>query len=153
MILPGRQYACGNVLEYMSCGVVPSRHIVLAALIRGLRPRLPKSCAFVVPSRHLIPNPTNALIQQTMKLDTTLYARLLREAADNPRLRQATDLRTSPADQSQRMLNALLPGTAVPIHRHPHSAETAVVLSGCLQISFSLSRSGLKSAFLHENLR
>ena len=66
-----------------------------------------------------------------MKLDTALYVRLLREAADNPRLRQATDLRTSPADQSQRMLNALLPGTVVPIHRHPHSAETAVVLSGC----------------------
>ena len=88
-----------------------------------------------------------------MKLDTALYARLLREAADNPRLRQATDLRTSPADQSQRMLNALLPGTVVPIHRHPHSAETAVVLSGCLQINFSLSGSGLKSAFLHENLR
>ena len=83
-----------------------------------------------------------------MKLDTALYARLLREAADNPRLRQATDLRTSPADQSQRMLNALLP-----VHRHPHSAETAVVLSGCLQINFSLSGSGLKSAFLHENLR
>ena len=36
------------------------------------------------------------------------------------------------ADQSQRMLNALLPGTVVPIHSHPHSAETAVVLSGCL---------------------
>ena len=83
-----------------------------------------------------------------MKLDTALYARLLREAADNPRLRQATDLRTSPADQSQRMLNALLP-----VHRHPHSVETAVVLSGCLQINFSLSGSGLKSAFLHENLR
>ena len=71
-----------------------------------------------------------------MKLDTNLYARLLREAADNPRLRQATDLRTSPADQSQRMLNALLPGTVVPIHRHPHSAETAVVLSGCLDETY-----------------
>ena len=82
-----------------------------------------------------------------MKLDTALYARLLREAADNPRLRQATDLRTSPADQSQRMLNALLPGTAVPVHRHPHSAETAVVFCGCLQINFSLSGSGLRSAF------
>ena len=82
-----------------------------------------------------------------MKLDTALYARLLREAADNPRLRQATDLRTSPADQSQRMLSALLPGTAVPVHRHPHSAETAVVFCGCLQINFSLSGSGLKSAF------
>ena len=78
------------------------------------------------------PTHETCVIIFTMKLDTTLYARLLREAADNPRLRQATDLRTSPADQSQRMLNALLPGTAVPIHRHPHSAETAVVLSGCL---------------------
>ena len=37
----------------MSCGVVPSRHIVPALSFRGLRPRLPKSYAFVVPSRHL----------------------------------------------------------------------------------------------------
>ena len=82
-----------------------------------------------------------------MKLDTALYARLLREAADNPRLRQATDLRTSPADQSQRMLNALLPGTAVPVHRHPHSAETAVVLCGCLQINFHCPGLGLNLPF------
>ena len=51
MILPGRQYACGNVEKCMSYGVVPSRHIVLALTIRGLRPRLP-SLRSVVPSRH-----------------------------------------------------------------------------------------------------
>ena len=53
MILPGRQYACGNVEKCMSYGVVPSRHIGLASAIRGLRPRLPSLCS-VVPSRHLI---------------------------------------------------------------------------------------------------
>ena len=63
-----------------------------------------------------------------MKLDTALYARLLREAADNPRLRQATDLRTSSADQSQRMLNALLPGTVV----EPGAVvEYAILGEGC----------------------
>lgn len=45
-------------------------------------------------------------------------------------MRQAFDLRTSSKDGSQRMLNALLPGTEVPIHRHTASAETAVILYG-----------------------
>ena len=40
------------------------------------------------------------------------------------------DLRNSPTDQSQRMLNALEPGTVMPIHRHRHSSETVVVLRG-----------------------
>lgn len=48
----------------------------------------------------------------------------------NPRLRQSYDLRTTPDDQSQRMLNALEPGTELPIHRHRHSSETMVVIRG-----------------------
>ena len=40
------------------------------------------------------------------------------------------DLRNTPADQSQRMLNALEPGTVMPIHRHRHTSETVVVLRG-----------------------
>lgn len=40
------------------------------------------------------------------------------------------DLRNNPNDQSQRMLNALEPGTMMPIHRHRHSSETVVVLRG-----------------------
>ena len=50
----------------------------------------------------------------------------------NPRLRQNLDLRTSPSDTSQRMLNALLPGTVVPIHRHEDTAETVICLCGKL---------------------
>ena len=54
------------------------------------------------------------------------------KAVENPRLRQNYDLRTSSADNSQRMLNALLPGTVVPIHRHPNSNENVLLLCGKL---------------------
>lgn len=48
----------------------------------------------------------------------------------NPRLRQNFDLRSSEFDGSQRMLNALQPGTVVPVHRHPRSNESIVLLCG-----------------------
>ena len=54
----------------------------------------------------------------------------------NPRLRQAMDLRNSQEDQSQRMLNALEPGTVMPIHRHHVSSETVVILRGKVQWIF-----------------
>ena len=57
---------------------------------------------------------------------------LFEQAKVNPRLRQGFDLRTSPSDTSQRMLNALLPGTVVPIHRHEDTAETVICLCGKL---------------------
>ena len=47
-------------------------------------------------------------------------------------MRQNFDLRTSSADNSQRMLNALLPGTVVSVHRHPHSNENVILLCGKL---------------------
>ena len=65
-----------------------------------------------------------------MELNKELYIQLLEQAKDNPRLRQALDLRTTSGDQSQRLINALIPGTEVPIHRHPTTAETAVILYG-----------------------
>lgn len=52
------------------------------------------------------------------------------QAKANPRLRQAFDLRTTPEDGSQRILNAVEPGTVLPIHRHRGSTETIVVLRG-----------------------
>lgn len=55
---------------------------------------------------------------------------LTAQAKANPRLRQAYDLRTTPEDQSQRILNAVEPGTVLPIHRHRSSTETIVVLRG-----------------------
>ena len=45
-------------------------------------------------------------------------------------MRMNYDLRNTPDDQSQHMLNALEPGTIMPIHRHRGSSETVVVLRG-----------------------
>lgn len=65
-----------------------------------------------------------------MELNKDLYLQLLEQAKANPRLRQALDLRTTSGDQSQRLINALIPGTQVPIHRHSTTTETAVILYG-----------------------
>lgn len=65
-----------------------------------------------------------------MKIDKKLLDELLIKALKNPRLRQNLDLRTSSADTSQRMLNALLPRTVVPIHRHQDTSETVICLCG-----------------------
>ena len=65
-----------------------------------------------------------------MTFDAELLDKLTAEARRSPRLRMNFDLRNSPADGSQRMLNALEPGTALPIHRHRKSSETVVILRG-----------------------
>lgn len=67
-----------------------------------------------------------------MEINKELLDSLFEQAKENPRLRQNLDLRTSSADTSQRMLNALLPGTVVPIHRHEDTTETVVCLCGKL---------------------
>ena len=67
-----------------------------------------------------------------IQIDKELIKDLYDKAVVNPRLRQNTDLRNSAEDNSQRMLNALMPGTEVPIHRHPNSNETVICLSGKL---------------------
>lgn len=65
-----------------------------------------------------------------MIIDQKLMDDLSAQAKANPRLRQAYDLRTTPEDSSQRILNAVEPGTILPIHRHRGSTETIVVLRG-----------------------
>ena len=65
-----------------------------------------------------------------MLIDTKLLDALTAQAKASPRLRMNLDLRNTPADQSQRMLNALEPGTVMPIHRHQNTSETVVVLRG-----------------------
>ena len=67
-----------------------------------------------------------------MEINKELLDKFFELAGENPRLRQNFDLRTSEADTSQRMLNALLPGTVVPIHRHEDTTETVVCLCGKL---------------------
>ncbi len=65
-----------------------------------------------------------------MEINKEILDNLFEQARGNARLRQNYDLRTSADDNSQRMLNALLPGTEVPVHRHPHSNESVIVLCG-----------------------
>ena len=69
----------------------------------------------------------------SLEIDKLLIERLFEQAKESPRLRMNYDLRTSSADTSQRMLNALQPGTEVPIHRHEDTAETVVCLYGRLE--------------------
>lgn len=65
-----------------------------------------------------------------MIIDEHALNALTAQAKASPRLRMNLDLRNSPEDQSQRMLNAIEPGTVLPIHRHRTSSETVVCLRG-----------------------
>ena len=65
-----------------------------------------------------------------MIIDNNILDSLILQAKESPRLRMNLDLRNSPADGSQRMLNAIEPGTILPIHRHQKSSETVVCLRG-----------------------
>jgi len=71
-----------------------------------------------------------------MIIDQKLLDSLTEQAKASPRLRMAMDLRNSPDDLSQRMLNALEPGTVMPIHRHHASSETVVILRGKIRWLF-----------------
>ena len=71
-----------------------------------------------------------------MKITQALLDRLTEQAKASPRLRMNLDLRNSEADQSQRMLNAIEPGSPLPIHRHQKTSETVVCLRGRLQVEF-----------------
>ena len=65
-----------------------------------------------------------------MLISTELLDNLTAQARVNPRLRQSFDLRNSAEDGSQRILNAMEPGTVLPVHRHRGSSETVVMLRG-----------------------
>ena len=67
-----------------------------------------------------------------MKITQAILDKLTEEAKASPRLRMNMDLRNSDADQSQRMLNAIEPGSPLPIHRHQKTSETVVCLRGRL---------------------
>ncbi|MBP3564101.1 MAG: WbuC family cupin fold metalloprotein [Alistipes sp.] len=65
--------------------------------------------------------------------DKDFIDKLFAGAVESPRLRQNYDLRNSANDTSQRMLNALMPGTEVPIHQHTETAETVICLCGKIE--------------------
>jgi len=71
-----------------------------------------------------------------MKIDDGLLDALAAQAGACERLRMNRDLRNSPADGSQRMLNALEVGTVVPVHRHRDTSEVQILLRGRLDVMF-----------------
>ena len=67
-----------------------------------------------------------------MIINEAILDKLTEEAKASPRLRMNLDLRNGDGDQSQRMLNAIEPGSELPIHRHQKTSETVVGLRGRL---------------------
>lgn len=65
-----------------------------------------------------------------MVINNEILDDLTKQAKASPRLRMNLDLRNSPEDQSQRMLNAIEPGTVMTVHRHRSSSETVVCVRG-----------------------
>lgn len=68
-----------------------------------------------------------------MVIDTRFLDELSAQAKSSPRLRVAYDLRNTSEDNSQRILNAIEPGTVMPVHRHLHSSETCLCVRGHFQ--------------------
>jgi len=75
-------------------------------------------------------------MEEIRLINDVLLTQLRNQAKESERKRQNFDLRTTPEDGSQRMLNVLEPGTKVPIHRHTKSSETVICLEGCFDEIF-----------------
>lgn len=71
-----------------------------------------------------------------MIINDQLLDDIQEKATESPRRRMNMDLRNSSEDNSQRMLNVLLPGTVVPIHRHRDTSETTMIVRGKLFVVF-----------------
>lgn len=65
-----------------------------------------------------------------MVINSATLDELIARAKEHPRLRMNMDLRNSSEDSSQRMLNAMEPGSEIPIHRHKGSSETCICIRG-----------------------
>ena len=88
-----------------------------------------------------------------MVIDKELIDGLFNLAKENPRKRVNYDMRTSPEDGSQRMLNAMLPGTEVAVHRHPNSNENVILITGKMyEVLYEEAEENGK-AVLHETER
>lgn len=71
-----------------------------------------------------------------MVIDDNLLDDITAKASESPRLRMNFNLHESLDAKAQRLINVLLPGTALPIHRHRHTAETYIILRGRMYVVF-----------------
>lgn len=69
-------------------------------------------------------------------INSTLLNEVTKQAQDSPRLRMNYNFHDSLDAKAQRLLNALELGTILPIHRHPHTAETYLLLRGKIRVMF-----------------
>ena len=83
----------------------------------------------------------------SVKIDKALLDSLTEQAKVSERLRMNYDLRNSAEDTSQRMLNAIEPGSVVPVHRHRSTSETVVCLRGSLVEEFYSSDGEVEASF------
>ena len=82
-----------------------------------------------------------------MLIDKKLLDEVTERAKASERLRMNYNLHDSLEAKAQRLLNALEPGTLLPIHRHRHTAETYIVLRGCIRVLFYNDEGALTDAF------
>jgi WxcM-like, C-terminal. len=69
-------------------------------------------------------------------INTILLDEVSKKAQHDPRLRINYNLHTSLEAKSQRLLNAMQPGTVLPVHRHRNTAETFILLKGSIRVLF-----------------
>lgn len=87
-----------------------------------------------------------------MLIDNQLLDRVTEEAKASPRLRMNYNFHTSLDAKAQRLLNALEPGTVLPIHRHRHTGETYVLLRGKIRIQYYNDRKEPLDSFVLDSL-
>ena len=68
-------------------------------------------------------------------IDNSLLDKISADAKESPRLRMNYNFHQSLEDKCHRFLNAVEPGTVVPIHRHPTKDESFVILRGRVRVS------------------
>ena len=83
-----------------------------------------------------------------MLLNKILLDSLSQQAAKNPRLRQNYNLHDSLDAPSQRLFNALQPGTQMEIHRHRHTSETTIVIQGSVKYTIYADDGNVKEAHI-----
>ena len=85
-----------------------------------------------------------------MIISQSLLNDLTAQAKTNHRLRQNYDLRNNENDNSQRMLNALEPGTVMPIHRHRKTSETICMVRGKMVMRLYDDKGNVADEFVME---
>ena len=71
-----------------------------------------------------------------MRINKDLLDKVSAQAEASPRLRMNFNFHEGPNSKAQRLLNALEPGTILPIHRHRHTDETYILLRGRINVVF-----------------